>query len=497
MPTYTIKDPQSGRTVVLRGDSPPTEAELSQIFAELDAPQGGEAAGDGRAMAMLKGASRTAGDFASGFAKSAGNTVMGLGHLARVLIPGVGALSDAMAPEGMTGGDALGAVQGELAPKNRAESAGRAVEQLLEFLVPAGAATRAISLPARMAREGAMAAGHSYAQGGSPTAGGVAGAAMPAAGRAVTAAGEALGAKALPLVRAAVKPTVTQLKRMPGASQTGIDAQANKLAQFILDHKLAKPEQAQAIIDAAEQELQAVLTAKGNPATQAPARAARYLQALQRSASKQGLPAKDVATIRSKAKELIEQSEFGEDVTSTVMQPSPSGLLGPNGQPVQVPVQVTSRQLRADMPAREALEKARATSRWETRKAYGEMKGAEVESSKAVERGARDAVKAAVPEAKPILQRQGQAIDAREALDRMQQRTANRETLSLPGLVGASASKTLGAAAQWLRNNQLKAGRYAKTLSEAIQRKDVQKVSEIMGRLGVAGWTQATATAGQ
>lgn len=35
MPTYTIKDPQSGRTVKLTGDSPPTEAELSDIFSKL------------------------------------------------------------------------------------------------------------------------------------------------------------------------------------------------------------------------------------------------------------------------------------------------------------------------------------------------------------------------------------------------------------------------------------------------------------------------------
>lgn len=34
--TYEIRDPQTGKTVVLKGDSPPTEAELSQIFAEIN-----------------------------------------------------------------------------------------------------------------------------------------------------------------------------------------------------------------------------------------------------------------------------------------------------------------------------------------------------------------------------------------------------------------------------------------------------------------------------
>ena len=35
MPTYTIRDPQSGRTVSLTGDSPPTEQELTDIFSKL------------------------------------------------------------------------------------------------------------------------------------------------------------------------------------------------------------------------------------------------------------------------------------------------------------------------------------------------------------------------------------------------------------------------------------------------------------------------------
>lgn len=39
MNTYTVKDPQSGRTVKLTGDSPPTEQELNQIFAKLNASQ--------------------------------------------------------------------------------------------------------------------------------------------------------------------------------------------------------------------------------------------------------------------------------------------------------------------------------------------------------------------------------------------------------------------------------------------------------------------------
>jgi hypothetical protein len=35
MPTYTVRDPQTGRTVKLTGDSPPTEAELTEVFGAI------------------------------------------------------------------------------------------------------------------------------------------------------------------------------------------------------------------------------------------------------------------------------------------------------------------------------------------------------------------------------------------------------------------------------------------------------------------------------
>jgi len=38
MPEFTIRDPRSGKTLTLRGDSPPTEAELETLFANAAAP---------------------------------------------------------------------------------------------------------------------------------------------------------------------------------------------------------------------------------------------------------------------------------------------------------------------------------------------------------------------------------------------------------------------------------------------------------------------------
>ena len=225
-------------------------------------------------------------------------------------------------------------------------------------------------------------------------------------------------------------------------------------------------------------------------ATDAPQRAERYLDALKRSAAKQGLGAEDVAAIVRKQRELLKSSPLSEDVTTTVMKPSPSGLVGPNGQPVQVPTSVKSRALRTDVSPGEALDIARSTSRWSTRKQWGEQKGAAVEAEKAVERAARDAVKASVPGAKEQLQTQGKAITAKKILDRKAFREANRDAVSLPAHVVGAAELAQGRvpilamAANWLRNNQLKAGVWADQLASALKRNDVKTVTRLMNRIG-------------
>lgn len=231
------------------------------------------------------------------------------------------------------------------------------------------------------------------------------------------------------------------------------------------------------------------MLATKNAPTDAAERSVRYLSALEKSAARQGLPDADVATIRNAAAQVLHGS-MGEDVVTMVPGPHPT-LVQPNGQPITVLQPQTTRVLRTDVMADEALDRARATGQWDTKKAWGEQKGAQLESSKAVERAQRDAVKTAIPETRPILQQQSQALTAINALDRMAQRTGNRDALSLPGAVVAAGEiaggkmPILGVAAHWLRNNQMKAGVWADKLSKAIANQDVQEVSSILGRLGV------------
>jgi hypothetical protein len=415
-------------------------------------------------------------DMAIGAAKGAGSTVFGLGKLVRDYTP-IGRISDAIQP------GAFNQKPEELTPTNTAQQVGYVGEQMGEFLVPAGAAGK-LTKAAEIGKAGALTA----AQGGTGTESAVAAgvsAVLPGAA-AISRAGKAIQDQAVPLVRAALKPTLSAMRRVTGAG--GIDAKTKSLVQFIIDNRLTSPEKAQQLVTRAEGELQSLL-AQSTTATDAPQRAIRYLQALERSAAKQGLPASDVATIRNAAAEVLE-SGLGKDVVRMVPTPHPT-LLGPNGKPVIVLMPQTSRALRTDVGAGEALERARASGRWGNRKQWGEQKGAQVEASKAVERAERDAMKAAVPDARPILRTEGQAIQSREVLERAAHRTGNRDAASLPahviaaGEIASGRFPVMAFAANWLRNNQMKAGIYADRLGQAIQRNDVGQVLSLLTRLGV------------
>lgn len=462
-------------------------------------------------------------DLSAGIAKGAGRTAVGLGSLMH-RVPGVSNAVDALyalagqqVNSGQMMADPAAARAGlGIEPSNATQRVGATAEQIAEFFIPGAMAEKTATAIAakvaprvptalqavarfapRMATEGAAASAVTAAQGGDPVTGAAAGAAGPVVGAVAGRTVKAIGNTARPLVRAALKPTVTEMKRQAGASITGIDAQANQLADFIIKNRLTTPDKAEAIIVDAEKELQRLVTGS-KAVTDAPQRAQRYLEAVKRSAAKQGLGAADVSAIVKKQRELLKSSPLSEDVVSVVQRPSPSGLVNASGQPVMVPTNVTTRALRTDVTPAEALDVARSTSRWSTRKQYGELKGASVEADKAVERAARDSVKASVPGAEKQLQTQARAITAKKVLQRQAFREANRDAVSLPAHVIAAGEIAQGkvpvmaAAANWLRNNQLKAGIWADRLSTALKRNDVQEVSRIMNRISVAGTAQAS-----
>ncbi len=372
-----------------------------------------------------------------------------------------------------------------LEPQGAAEQVGHFVEQGAEFLAPAGLVGKGVKAAAtygpkaatvaRVALEGIGAGGVSSLQGATPEEAGASAAfsAVIPGGGAVTRTQKFLERKSEDLVRAAIKPTVTAMQRVSGASREGLNAKANELVRFIIDNKVTTADKARSIFEDAERDLQRVLSANNAP-TDAATRAARYIEALERSAAKQGLDPGDVALLREAADQLVS---------------------GPMGQTVSGP-SGTARLLREEVPAAEALESARASSRWTTRKSWGEQKGASMEASKAVERAQRDAVKTAVPEAKPLLKRESLALQSEKVLDRSEFRQANRDAVSLPAHVIAAGELASGRvpvlafAANWLRDNQLKAGVWASGLAKAIERNDAPAVAAILKKLGVGVGSQ-------
>lgn len=457
----------------------------------------------------------TALDVGKGLVQSGVGAFVGLGNLWHQ-VPGVSTAVDAMYGTPGVSEQSFTEANQAVTPQNTAQSVGKVTGDIAQYFVPSGGGAKlatgitaklaplvgssklaqgAARVVPRMATEAATSGAVAGVQGSDSTTAAMMGGGVPLASGAVSATARKIGALAHPLVRAAIKPTVTAMRQVAGSSITGLDAQAERLVGFIVDNRLMNAGQARTMVTTAENDLRKLLANK-NAVTDAPQRAVRYLDAMERSAQKQGLPAADVATIRNAAAEVI-QSGLGEDIVTMVSKPHAT-LVDQYGKPIMVLVPKTTRALRTDVMADEALERARANSKWDTRKAWGEQKGAQLEASKAVERAERDAVKAAVPEAKDILAKQGKAIQAAKVLDRAEFRAANRDALSLPGTITAGVEVAsgrlpiMGVAVNWLRDNQLKAGIWADRLSKAIERNNVGEVAAILARFGVATTGQMT-----
>lgn len=426
-----------------------------------------------------------------GMAKGAGQTAVGLGEMMQ-RVPGVASVVDALYDDPGISARAFGAGQARrvIEPSTPEQRLGSTVEQMGEFFLPTGATGHGAKYLTEVAKSGTLTAAQGGSAGDAAVSAGVS-ALVPGAGG-WRRAGAAIKAKANPLVQAAIKPAMASLRRVTG--QGGLDAKAKQLVQFIIDRRLTTPEQAMALFQRTEEALQRVLSVRHAP-TDEPARVLRYLNALEQSAARQRLPAQDVAAIRNAAAELVEGS-LGRDVITMVPRPHPT-LLGPNGQPITVLVPQTTRAMRATTPADEALQAARASGRWSTRKAWGELKGTDKEILKTVERAGRDAIKTAIPATRPLLRTEASALQAKEVLDRMTIRTGNRDAASLPAHVIAAGELASGRvpvlafAANWLRNNQMKAGIWADRLGKAINTGNAPLAADILKRLGVGGVSQA------
>lgn len=227
MPDYTIRDPESGRTLTVRGDSPPTEDELAELFAHAGSagsagqpappsqtgPPTPQAQAGSPAGGLMDSAIETVKDVGIGAMKGVGNTVFGLGKAVRDYTP-VGRISDAILP------GAFDQRPPEITPTNTAQKVGFTGEQVGEFFLPVGA----VGTVGKVA-EVAKAGGLTIAQGGTPAEAGVsAGITALPWGAVAGKVGDALG-------RSAEKNVVQAL----GATKEWAKSDAAKLAPQILE----------------------------------------------------------------------------------------------------------------------------------------------------------------------------------------------------------------------------------------------------------------------
>ena len=221
MPTYVVRDPQTGKTVKLTGDSPPTEAELTEIFARLGAePTAATQAHSERSWLE---------DAAIGALKGAGRTVANLGEAVHQ-IPGVSQAVDALYGQPGLSERAFQEAERVTTATNTPQAIGQGIEQAAEVIVPGGVASRAakgLSLASRVAAEAATTGAVAAVQGGDPTTAAALGAAIPIAG--------AASSRLAPALRAQAAKKITQAL---GATKERFKAIAEKRAPEILKRGL-------------------------------------------------------------------------------------------------------------------------------------------------------------------------------------------------------------------------------------------------------------------
>jgi hypothetical protein len=163
MPQYKVKDPTSGKTVVLTGDSPPTAAELEQIFAEINKqPEPAAAPAKGDPSHPLATVGDAVIEGAKGFGKSAARTALNLGELVH-MIPGVTGAVDALYKSPGLSDTAFAEARAQTQYTNNAQRVGAVAENLLEMAVPVSKAAAAIPTTAKAGAkfQSVMGAAHS------------------------------------------------------------------------------------------------------------------------------------------------------------------------------------------------------------------------------------------------------------------------------------------------------------------------------------------------
>src|SRR5262245_55946192 len=203
----------------------PVASDYDALAEEVRRPETTASPTAPSAWEMLKDTVQGQSELGTGFGKRAIETIVNLGELVHK-VPGVSDAIDAFYGTPGLSRAAFQEAEAMTRATTPAQHVGKFGEQMAEVLVPGAKvaqATRAWSLPARMAAEGAFGATTAAVQKGDPTTGAVVGAAGPVVGVALGPMGRWVESKAIPLMRAGLKTPLSLLKQQAGVSAQGLD----------------------------------------------------------------------------------------------------------------------------------------------------------------------------------------------------------------------------------------------------------------------------------
>lgn len=435
MPQYTVKDEQSGKTITFdwAGAEPPTDADMEEVFAAAGAS---EPTPDERPIEKL---------YREKFGAQTPEMRDEMERFDRgrdAALPG--SLATVGGMFGGMPGAALGAYAGSRALGKDIQDS--AVSGAMNALIPK-AVEKGIGL-----------------------------------------VGRGIQSQALPLVRRATKPAVAFLRRRAGIEGTTPNVVGNRIGRTILEGGFKSADDATNAATAAGKQVDDVIAAaeRENPnlVLDTAERIPRYLNALLRKVEGQITPGRDRTAIQNFGRELVKDSPLSARTGSTDLtnptlevaleriareamnQGKSAGAVAGKTGPSASYASSRPRALRTDVKPSEGTAIVRNKSFFDK-----DASASSMAAGKTTERAVRDAVKQAVPATRPILRRQGDAMDAAQVLDAMATREGARDALGLTGAIGFSGSNpVLGLVAQILRNNQLRAGHLANTAGGAMQR---------------------------
>lgn len=289
---------------------------------------------------------------------------------------------------GLTGGP-LAAVKGAAL----GGGAGESVREHLNRLIGLEAPGTPLDAAKAIAGEGAV-------QGAAEAVGGVAGRGMQWAARR--------------LMQSAVKPTLKMI-------QAEYSTRAPELVKTLLDNGITVTKRGlsklEGLLAMTNDEIKQAL--EGSTATIQPARVVARVEAQAAERGVQALPEKDLAAMRGAVEEFMTQSHTTQPgVVGT--REVPSTILDASGRPAAVRTEPIMGRVSRDIPVQEAQALKQGTYRSLAGK-YGPKSSedaAAIEAEKALARGLKEEIAAAVPQVSGLNAREGRLLAAKEAVAR-------------------------------------------------------------------------------